>query len=307
MASFPIYADSYSGIGAGLANQAAMQERDRQFALSNLLAASQFAHQMDQKRKEQAQSDAYRKMAFDEEIRQFNERLKYEREMPRLPTAGDFNVASNLVAGGRSPANVTAFTPDQQAFLQQQATEYMTERGEQEKLAQALTARETATARLAREKNVPQASLLRKVLSFFFNTVSPTPGSAAIPLPPEDLELLERRATAAQAGVPPMDPRDLEAMVRLRSAPASPMARGYEPLLPAPQFNFLPGTPTNAPAAGVRRTMPMLPPDATATATNMPPSAVGAIANPYVPGRRYGNLRYIGGDPNLETSWVPVR
>lgn len=29
--------------------------------------------------------------------------------------------------------------------------------------------------------------------------------------------------------------------------------------------------------------------------------------NPYAVGKRYGNLRYIGGDPNLETSWQPVQ
>lgn len=29
--------------------------------------------------------------------------------------------------------------------------------------------------------------------------------------------------------------------------------------------------------------------------------------NLYAPGKRYGNLRYLGGDPNLETSWQPVQ
>lgn len=36
----------------------------------------------------------------------------------------------------------------------------------------------------------------------------------------------------------------------------------------------------------------------TATATNS--------ASSYIPGRRYGNLRYMGGDPNLQTSWTPA-
>lgn len=43
----------------------------------------------------------------------------------------------------------------------------------------------------------------------------------------------------------------------------------------------------------------------------MPPGSSNVMMNaptlnPYVPGRRYGNLRYIGGDPLDERSWQPV-
>lgn len=43
---------------------------------------------------------------------------------------------------------------------------------------------------------------------------------------------------------------------------------------------------------------------------DLPPSAVNVTrqpANPYIPGRRYGNLRYVGGNPLDERSWQPVQ
>lgn len=34
---------------------------------------------------------------------------------------------------------------------------------------------------------------------------------------------------------------------------------------------------------------------------------VSVPSNPYVAGKRYGNMRYLGGDPSSETSWQPVQ
>lgn len=36
------------------------------------------------------------------------------------------------------------------------------------------------------------------------------------------------------------------------------------------------------------------------------PAPAPASPTSYVPGKRYGNLRYLGGDPNVESSWKPV-
>src|SRR6185436_19229167 len=116
--SYPIFASDYGGIGAGLANQAALREQDKQFAMRNLLAAIQYASTMEQRRQEQAQEMANRRRVFDEGVRQFNEQMAYYKGLPARTTAADYNAARELVNQGKD-VDVSGLPPNQRAVLEQ--------------------------------------------------------------------------------------------------------------------------------------------------------------------------------------------
>lgn len=77
-----------------------------------------------------------------------------------------------------------------------------------------------------------------------------------------------------------------------------------KPPAPPPATDALP--PPGSLSAG---NLSISPPEGALSAPTVSPALPAALpsSNPYKVGGRYGNLRYKGGDPNIETSWEPVQ
>lgn len=317
----PIFANDYSSLQANMQSDQARREA----ALMNSLQMMMGAQREMERRRElrdaivmrQQQQDIANQMAqrtFDEQVRQFNvgnqthqDDLNFRRQamtqkadvMPPSVQTANLKVYHDAALSGNlpdlKPTHIDDSTWD---ALKQLDAQTKSDIIDQMKTARSAAHVENTRQRLGREMSQSQQTV--KDIPWWRKA-----WSAMVPFyqdPGYTYEEQRQNKLRDRIGALPqaLPAQELNAYTRIDPATGMRVpAQVDPPWMKRRMLNITPGgmpTGTNAMPVGPVIDVPSTVQTNTSTATN-----------PYIPGKRYGNLRYLGGDPNLETSWQPVQ
>lgn len=305
-----IFADSYGGLQQGIASDRASRENDLRQALQMVVQRNQ---EMQRRRElrdaiamHQQQQDIANEMArrtFDEQVREFN-----VGNQTRIDEA-NLRRQANTEKTDVIPPSIIVEQMRQAERARAEAENNNQAAAQGAKIANVENTRTRLNRDLVESEKSTNMPLWKKWLSVLA-PLSPFGGKNILEQyydrkyeQPRQVALRERLAT-----LPTLQRNDIQDYTEVdpRSGYRVPL---YRPMTntvpqgvnypPRRMLNFNPGgmpTGTNAMPIGPVIDVPSTVQTQTLTAPN-----------PYAPGKRYGNLRYLGGDPNLETSWQPVQ
>lgn len=316
----PIFADSYGGLQQGISNDRAVRENDLRQALQMVIQRNQ---EMQRRRElrdsimlHQQQQDIANRMAqqtFAEQVRQFNvgnqthqDDLNFRRQamtqkadvMPASVQTANLKVYHDAALSGNlpdlKPTHIDDSTWD---ALKQLDAQTKSDIIDQMKTARSASHVENTRQRLGREMTQSQQTV--KDIPWWRKA-----WSAMVPFYQDPGYTYEEQRQSKlrdriESLPQPLPVQELNAYTRIDPATGMRVpAQVDPPWMSRRMVNMNPRilTGTNGVPSG-----PVI--DVPSTVQTRELNA----PNPYAPGKRYGNLRYLGGDPNLETSWQPVQ